>query len=334
MICFHKKLIMHYKALGKKKFNPIESIVTFSVIIFFSIVLTANVAGCRELSNSKNSKTDTSLFRNSAYQIPLPEKLTFAGEEVPLKYFDVRESLDRELQLNTYWHSQTLLILKRANRFFPIIEPILKEKGIPDDFKFLAVAESALAQEVSPAKAVGFWQILEGTGKELGLEVNKDVDERYNIEKSTRAACDFLLKSYNRFGNWTMAAASYNFGSNGIDKQIDRQNDESYYNLVLGEETGRYLYRILAFKVIFEDPKKYGFVLEKENLYPPLKYNHVEVDTTINNIARFAERYNTNYKMIKLLNPWLRQSYLPNVSRKKYQILIPEKDYRENAYNE
>ncbi|NVO08970.1 MAG: transglycosylase SLT domain-containing protein [Bacteroidales bacterium] len=320
--------------LRKEKFTVIGSILTSILTIVLFITFTVDIAGCRELSSSKTLKKDTAMFRNPAYQIPLPEKLSFAGEEVPLKYFDVRESLDRELQLNTYWHSQTLLILKRANRFFPIIEPILKEKGIPDDFKFLAIAESALAQEISPAKAVGFWQILETTGKELGLEINKDVDERYNIEKSTKAACSFLLKSYSRFGNWTMAAASYDFGANGIDKQIDRQNDGSYYNLVLGEETGRYLYRILAFKVIFENPKKYGFALEKENLYPPLKYNCVEVDTTINNIARFAERYNTNYKMIKMFNPWLRQNYLPNASRKKYQILIPENNYRENAYSE
>ena len=320
--------------LRKKKFPLIGSIVTFFLTIFLYITITVDIAGCRELSSSKTLRKDTAIFRNPAYQIPLPEKLSFAGEEVPLKYFDVRESLDRELQLNTYWHSQTLLILKRANRFFPIIEPILKEKGIPDDFKFLAVAESALAQEVSPAKAVGFWQILEATGKELGLEINREVDERYNIEKSTRAACNFLQKSYNRFGNWTMAAASYDFGANGIDKQIDRQNNESYYNLVLGEETSRYVYRILAFKVIFENPQKYGFVLNRNNLYPPLRFNYVEVDTSITNIARFAEHFNTNYKMIKTFNAWLRENYLPNKTRKKYQIRIPEKDYRENAYSE
>ncbi|NOU17507.1 MAG: lytic transglycosylase domain-containing protein [Bacteroidales bacterium] len=320
--------------LRKRKITVIGSVVTSILTIVLFIILTVDIAGCRELPGSKTLKKDTTIFRNPAYQIPLPEKLSFAGEEVPLKYFDVRESLDRELQLNTYWHSQTLLILKRASRYFPIIEPILKEKGIPDDFKFLAVAESALAQEISPAKAVGFWQILEKTGKELGLEINKEVDERYSIEKSTRAACDYLLKSYNRFGNWTMAAASYNFGSNGIDRQIDRQNNESYYNLVLGDETGRYLYRILAFKAIFENPQKYGFVLTKNNLYPPLKCYCVEVDTSITSIARFAEHFKSNYKMIKTFNPWLRENYLPNKTRKKYQIQIPTEDYRENAYSE
>lgn len=317
-----------------KRFYIVGTILSFTIIIFLYITFTADIGGCSELSNSKLSRRDTALFRNPAYQIPLPDKLSFSNEEVPLKFFDVREGLDRELQLNTYWHSQTLLLLKRANRFFPVIEPILKEKGIPDDFKFLAVAESALAQEISPAKAVGFWQILEKTGKELGLEINKEVDERYSIEKSTRAACDFLQKSYLKFGSWTMAAASYNFGRDGIDRQIDRQNNESYYNLVLGDETGRYVYRILAFKVIFENPQKYGFILNKNNLYPQLKYTNVEVDTPITNIARFAEHFNTNYKMIKTFNPWLRENYLPNKTRKKYQIQIPERDFRENAYSE
>jgi membrane-bound lytic murein transglycosylase D len=325
---------MKVESMKWKRFTIIGAILSFTLIILLFITFTADIGGCSELYTTKQSKRDTGLFRNPAYQIPIPEKLTFANEDVPLKYFDVRESLDRELQLNTYWHSQTLLLLKRANRFFPIIEPILKEKGIPDDFKFLAVAESALAQEVSPSKAVGFWQILEKTGKELGLEINKEVDERYNIEKSTRAACDFLQRSYKKFGSWTIAAATYNFGRDGIDRQIDRQNNESYYNLVLGEETGRYVYRILAFKVIFENPQKYGFNLNQSNLYPPLKYSYVEVDTPINSISRFAEHFNTNYKMIKTFNPWLRENYLPNKTRKKYQIQIPERAFREKAYSE
>lgn len=315
-----------------KRFSVIGAILSFTLIIFLYITLTADIAGCSELSSPKISIQDTGLFRNPAYQITLPDSLSFANEKIPLKYFDVRESLDRELQLNTYWHSQTLLLLKRANRFFPIIEPILKEKGIPDDFKYLAVAESALAQEISPSKAVGFWQILEKTGKELGLEINKEVDERYSIEKSTKAACDFLQKSYNKFGSWTIAAATYNFGRNGIDHQIERQNNESYYDLILGDETGRYVYRILAFKVILENPQKYGFILKKRDLYPQLKYSYVEVDTPITNIARFAEHFNTNYKMIKTFNPWLRTNYLPNTTRKRYQIQIPEPDFREKAY--
>lgn len=325
---------MKLNSVDNKLITPIVSLITLSVVFILLSTFSSCAGGSHKSNEGEIVVRDTGLFRNPAYQIPIPEKMSFSGEEVPLNFFDVRESLDRELQLNTYWHSQTLLLLKRSSRFFPTIETILKEKGVPDDFKYLVVAESALANEVSPAKAVGFWQILEKTGKELGLEINKEVDERYSIEKSTRAACDFLLKSYKKFGNWTMAAASYNFGSNGINKQIDRQNNESYYNLVLGEETGRYLYRILAFKVIFENPKKYGFNLTTKNLYPPYKYYDVVVDSSITNIANFAERFNTNYKMLKNFNPWLRENYLPNVSKKKYLIHIPEKDYRENAYNE
>lgn len=269
-----------------------------------------------------------------AEQIPLPEELSFAGEDVPMNYFDVRESLDREMQVNTFFHSQTILLLKRANRYFPIIEPILKDKGVPEDFKFLAVIESSLTNAVSPSQAVGFWQILAATGKELGLEINKEVDERYHIQKSTRAACDFLLKSYKKYGSWTMAAASYNFGRNGINKQMERQENENYYDMVLGDETGRYVFRILAVKVIFENPAKYGFDLRKEDLYPELDYYEVKVDSPITNMAAFARNYNTNYKMLKYFNPWLRENYLPNRTGKIYLIQIPEQEYRSKAYNQ
>lgn len=277
-------------------------------------------------------------WRDSVYQpslifaIPIPEKLDFGGEEVPLQYFDVRESLDRELHVNTFWHSQTVLLLKRSNRYFPIIEPILKKNNIPDDFKYLAVAESGLTQAVSPAKAAGIWQILEGTAKEFGLEVNKEVDERYHIEKSTEVACQYLKKAYEKYGTWTMAAASYNFGMNGITKQIDRQDSNSYYDMVLGEETGRYVYRILALKVIFENPKQYGFFLDSTDLYPPLEYTEVKVDSTITSIASFARQYGVNYKLIKLFNPWLRENYLPIKQGKSYLIKIPRKGFREEAY--
>ncbi|MEW5845216.1 MAG: lytic transglycosylase domain-containing protein [Bacteroidota bacterium] len=274
-----------------------------------------------------------SVYQSSLiFAIPIPEKLSFAGEEVPLQYFDVRESLDRELHVNTFWHSQTVLLLKRANRFFPIIEPILKKYNIPDDFKYLAVAESGLTQAVSPSKAVGFWQILESTAKEYGLEVNQGVDERYHIEKSTEVACQYFKKAYEKYGTWTMAAASYNFGMNGITKQIDRQESNSYYDMVLGDETGRYVYRILALKVIFENPKQYGFFLDSSDLYPPLEFTEVKVDSAITSIANFAKQFDTNYKLIKLFNPWLRENYLSNKLGKSYLIKIPRKGFREEAY--
>lgn len=278
-------------------------------------------------------RADTVFQSSRIFPIPIPKKLSFAGEPVPLHYFDVRESLDRELQVNTFWHSQTVMLLKRSKRYFPVIEPILKRNGIPADFKYLAVAESGLTQAVSPSQAVGFWQILKGTAKEYNLEVTNEVDERYHIEKSTEAACKFLQKAYEKFGSWTLAAASYNFGQNGIDRQLVRQQGTSYYNMVLGEETGRYIYRILAMKVIFENPQRYGFFLDSTDYYPPLQYRTVTVDSTINSMASFARHFGTNYKMLKLFNPWLRESFLTNKSGKTYRIKIPESGYRTEAYN-
>ncbi|MFP4556026.1 MAG: transglycosylase SLT domain-containing protein [Bacteroidales bacterium] len=309
-----------------------------SILLGIGVVLVVLIGGgiflpdkvfCYSLNDNL---TDTIDVQNPIYQVPVPDKLAFAGEEVPLHMFDVRESLDRELHVNTYWHSQTVLLIKRANRYFPIIEPILEEKGLPNDFKYLAVAESALTHAVSPAKAVGFWQILEGTGGEIGLEINDEVDERYHIEKSTYAACDFLIKSYINYGNWTMAAASYNFGRNGLGRQMLRQNNANYYDMVLGEESERYLFRIIAFKVIFENQERYGFFLREKDLYPPLEFFEVQVDTSVTSFAQFAEHFNTNYKMLKLLNPWLRENYLTNPNGKNYFIKIPEPGFRKNAY--
>ncbi|HDP74650.1 MAG TPA: lytic transglycosylase domain-containing protein [Bacteroidales bacterium] len=285
-----------------------------------------------ERYKSLNPWSDSVYQSSLIFAIPIPAKLSFAGEEVPLRYFDVRESLDRELHVNTFWHSQTVLLLKRANRYFPIIEPILKKNNIPDDFKYLAVAESGLTQAVSPSKAVGFWQILEGTAKEFGLEINKEVDERYHIEKSTEVACQYLKRAYEKYGTWTMAAAAYNFGMNGITKQIDRQDSNSYYDMILGDETGRYVYRILALKVIFENPKQYGFFLDNSDLYPPLEFTEVKVDSTITSIASFARQYGINYKLIKLFNPWLRENYLLVKQGKSYLIKIPRMGFREEAY--
>lgn len=318
--------------ISSKKILSISIAVAITILIA-AIFLIPGKAGCSSFIRLQ-SPFDTTRIQNPIYQVPIPSELNFAGEPVPLTLFDVRESIDRELQVNTYWHSQTVLLLKRANRYFPIIEPILKEKGVPDDFKYLAVAESALTQSVSPSQAIGFWQILEGTGKELKLEITEEVDERYHIEKSTRAACDFLIKSYNQYGNWTMAAASYNFGRNGINRQIERQNNNDYYDMVLGEETGRYVYRIIAFKVIFENPEHYGFHLLSSDMYPPLEYFEVQLDSAVTSFAQYAEHFGTSYKMLKLLNPWLRKNYLTNKDNKRYTIKIPEPGFRENAYKE
>ena len=270
------------------------------------------------------SKFEQNFYNNyGVYALNVPEEVFFAGEEVPVELFDVRESLDRELLVNTYWHSQTLFLMKRASRYFPLIEPILKEYGVPDDFKYLAVAESGLENARSPANAVGYWQFLTGTARDYGLEINNEVDERYSIEKSTEAACKFLLQSYKLYNNWTLAAASYNMGRDGISKQMVRQKETDYYDLLLGEETSRYVFRIIALKAIFSNPREYGFNIRQQDLYKPLPYELVEVTGSVPDFAVFAQENGTNYKILKFLNPWLREAYLLNPSGKTYYIKIP-----------
>lgn len=272
-------------------------------------------------------KTNKLVNDYNVYAIPLPETLDFAGEPVPLDNPDIRERLDRELLVNTYWQSNGLLLIKRAAKYFPIIEPILEEEGLPDDFKYLAVIESGLTQAVSPARATGFWQILRSTGRELGLEVNDNVDERYNIELSTRAACKYLKKSKENLGSWTLAAAGYNAGNAGMSRRLDQQNVNGYYDLLLGEETGRYVFRILALKQILADPERYGFNFKEEHLYEKVPSYKVKVDTVVTDFVQFAEHFGINYKILKLHNPWLREDHLNNASRKAYQIEIPKEGY-------
>lgn len=261
------------------------------------------------------------------YAIPLPTDLDFAGEPVPMNYPDIAERMDRELLVNTYWQSNGLLLIKRANRYFPIIEPILAEYGVPEDIKYIAVIESGLMNAVSPAGARGFWQFMEATGKEHGLEINSNVDERYHLEKSTRAAAEYFLKSKERFGSWTLAAAAYNAGNYGVSRQLERQEVDDYYDVLLGEETERYMFRILALKEILTDPKKFGFNFREKDLYKPVPVRKVEVDTPVTNFAKFAKDFGINYKILKIHNPWLREAHLNNSSRKKYQIEIPEEGY-------
>lgn len=264
----------------------------------------------------------------TVYGVEVPGKVNFAGEPVPLDLFDVKESLERELLSNTYFHSQTIRLIKLANRYFPVIEPILRQNLIPDDFKYLAVAESGLSQAVSPARAVGFWQLLKGTAQENGLEVGKEVDERYHVAKSTQAACNYLISSYEKYGNWSMTAASYNAGRRGMNEQIGRQKKENYYDLLLNEETARYLYRVIALKLIFENPSVYGFNIPENELYPEIPSFTVVVDSTVADFADFAASYNTNYKILKYLNPWLRDKKLFVPAGKSYEIIVPEEGYR------
>jgi len=255
---------------------------------------------------------------------PMPDSVMFAGELVPLDRFDVKEALDRELLSNAYFHSQTIRYIKLAPRYFSVIEPILKEEGIPDDFKYLALAESGLdPRAVSPVHAIGFWQFMKGTAMQYGLEVNNEVDERYNVMKSTYAACDYLKDAYEKYGNWTMVAASYNAGMRGIDRQLERQKTDSYYNLLLVEETERYVFRIVALKLILENPAKYNFIIPESEKYPIIPTKNVEISGSVDYFADFAHERGINYKLLKDFNPWLRQSYLKNPSRKKYIVEIP-----------
>ena len=256
-----------------------------------------------------------------------PTSVNFCDETTPLNIADVKERFDRELLINANLHSSTLLILKRANRFFPVIEPILKQNNIPDDFKYLCVIESALTNATSQAGAKGFWQFMPETAKEKGMEINESVDERYHLAKATQAACDYLAKAKEKFGNWTLAAASYNGGINGITKTLEAQQVPNYYDLLLTDETQRYVFRILAVKEIMKNPKLYGFNLENNELYQQIPTKIIEVDSTISDLAQFSKLQGINYKILKIHNPWLRDKKLVNLANKKYQIEIPTSGY-------
>lgn len=259
--------------------------------------------------------------------IEIPEDLNFAGEPVPQDDPEVMERIDREFLVNTYWQSNALLLMKRAHKYFPIIEPILFKNGVPDDFKYLAVAESGLQNVVSPKGATGFWQIMPATGRQYGLEINKNVDERYHVAKATEVACKYLNTYKKKYGSWTLAAAAYNTGTGNIDKYRNIQKADTYYDLLLGEETGRYIFRIMAIKEILSQPGKYGFDIEKDDLYEQVPTFKVEIDVPVADFADFAKQYEINYKILKRHNPWLREPHLNNASRKKYTIEIPNKGY-------
>ena len=297
----------------KKTTRPLLLILIFILsIIFFNAV---------NLSDKTLEKNTSSTYNIKALKIP--SGLSFAGEKVPTELDDIKERMDRELLVNTYWQSNGLLLIKRAHKYFPLIEPLLKKYGIPDDFKYLAVAESGLENNSSPAGAAGFWHFLKSSAKEYGLEVNQNVDERYNLEKSTKVAAEYLKKSKKRFGTWTLAAAAYNAGNARIARNLKKQQVTNYYDLLLNSETSRYVFRIVALKEVLSNPRKYGFEFEEDDLYNLPDIKTVKVDTVITNIASFAKKFKTNYKELKLNNAWLRENKLNNKSRKLYKIKIP-----------
>jgi len=295
------------------------------LISFFPLFLFGTLTACSNSSRQLPDSAGTHLFT----PVELPGKLTFAGEEVPMEYYDVRENLDRELLSTVYFHSQTIRYIKNMPRYFSIIEPILKSNGIPEDFKYLSVAESGFdARAVSPAKAVGMWQLLESAARENGLEINAEVDERYNIERSTEAACRIFKSAYQKYKSWSLVAASYNGGRAGLDRQMTNQKAKSYYDLLFVEETSRYVFRILAMKLVMEDPEKYGFRIEKKQLYPVIETKTIEVKGPVKDWAAFAIEKGITYKTLKMFNPWLRETFLKNPTRKTYTLKIPEKGFR------
>lgn len=261
------------------------------------------------------------------YAPPLPSQLTFLGSEVPLDNYMVREALDKELLSNMYLHGTTFQILKRSTRYFPVIEPILKYHGLPDDLKYLCVAESGLNQAVSNAGATGFWQFMKNTAKEYGLEVNDEIDERYHIEKATHAACRYLKDRYTRLNeDWMLTCASYNLGENGLRKRMDKQKTYSYWNLQLPTETARYVFRIIALKLILEHPEDYGFHLRKEDFYPPLLTLSITIDSSISNVYDLATQLHVSYKVLRSYNPWLIGEKLTNKTHKAYTLQLPTDD--------
>lgn len=275
--------------------------------------------------NAANTDVEGNTAPHQSYLPQLPDKLYFCGEELPMDRDDVRESIDREIMTNTFWHNNTMLMYKRIGRYFPVIEPILKQYNIPDDIKYLCVAESSLSPTIkSPAGAVGLWQILETTGRELGLEINDEVDERYSVERSTHAACKFLLHAYEKLGSWQLVAASYNGGLTRVLKSIQTQRQNKYYDILWTEETARYVYRIIALKLILENPQQYGFNLTDADRYKPYAVDTCDISTAITDWVDFCESKGITYKQLKTLNPWLRQTYLRNSRSKTYKILLPK----------
>lgn len=305
----------------------------FNVLSVCAIVLSVCAISMHFFIRASDKPSEDKAYRDVLnkhlhhFSAPIPETLTFCGEQIPLDNVFVREALDRELTSIMYQHSVTFMVLKRAWRFMPDIEKDLKSLGAPDDLKYLAVAESALADVVSPAKAAGFWQFMPATAKKYGMEVNDEWDERYDLDKSTVAAVEYLKNSYRRFGSWTLACAAYNCGENGLASRLKQQNCNSYWELSINTETSRYVYRILAYKILMENPKQYGFYVRKKDCHQPLEYDVVTIDTTINDMIAFSKQIGySSYKYFRMMNPTVRSNRLTNKSRKKYSFKVLKPD--------
>lgn len=278
---------------------------------------------------AKTPETTAAIFKRVAdtykiHGVQYPESIDFAGESVPLYDADVRERLDREFLVNTYWQSNALLLIKRSEKYYPVIDSILESNGVPSDFKYLALAESGLENVVSPAGAAGFWQIMTNTAREYGLKVNNQIDERYHLIKSTVTACKYLKKWHTEFGSWTLTAAAYNLGPNGLKRRIEEQKVKRYYDLQLPSETSRYIFRILAIKEIVSKPDQYGFKLVENDYYRYPKTRRVELKKSVTDLNELALELNTNYKWLKKLNPWLRKNSLELSEGESLFIEVPK----------
>lgn len=286
----------------------------------------------KDESKSLDEPTEIQIIQREFKLPPIPSEMSFCGEKIDLTDIDIRERLDRELLINTFYHSATTLYLKRANRFFPIIDSLLKEEQLPSDIKYLAVAESGLSQAVSPAGARGFWQFMEGTAKEYGMIVNRKIDERYHLVKSTLAACRYLKESKSKFNDWFNTIASYNRGVGGVNSDMSWQGTDDYFDTYMNNETGRYLFRMMALKLIMENPKAYGFDIESIELYEPYETIEITINDGIDDIAEWANKRKLNFKIIKLLNPWILSNSLPN--KETFVLELPAKSMKLNPRGE
>ncbi|MDD4657250.1 MAG: lytic transglycosylase domain-containing protein [Bacteroidales bacterium] len=305
------------------------------IVILIPLLSFCSSADSEELLSSFRSsgwfsKDSVDQFYQDIRIPPIPAEASFAGERVPLEYLDVKESLKREITSLSFFHGTMVYIMQLDNRYGNTIKRVLKEEGVPEDIYYICIAESGLQPVVSPARAAGYWQFLAGTAREYGLVVDSEVDERYNIEKSTRAAAAYFKKAYEEFGSWTMAAASYNTGFKNVRYRMDIQSQTNYYDTQFLQETGRYVFRAIAFKTILNNRERYGFNLSEEDLYPELEYYLVEVKGAIKNWSHFAAKHNTNFKLIKMYNQWIRANQLDNIQRRSYMVKVPKKGFREN----
>ena len=266
-------------------------------------------------------------YINSNFEVlglNIPSNLQFAGERVPQNDYEIKESLEKEFFENKSWKNSSLVLFNKAQKWFPLIEPILLQEGVPDDFKYVAIIESHLSNVVSPMGAAGFWQLMPSTAQNYGLEISSEIDERLDVEKSTHVACKHFKDAYTYFKNWTLSAAAYNVGIGGIQNALKKQNTNNYYDLLLNKETGSFIYRILAYKTLLSNPQHFGVKtkIKKVGIFPAFKV--VKVDSSITNLKVFAKYINTNEIVLKTFNPWLIGEQLINPQKKMYQFKIPK----------